>query len=193
VGPAEAGRVTSLVRFDPGTSFPSHGHPDGEEVFVLAGTFSDADGEYPAGTYVLNPDGTRHAPWSAHGCTILVRLRQHPGGAWRRQAVATELVAWQPRKDGQSAERPVAMNPDGCGRTSLIRIEPKGRVPRHGHAFGEEVFVLSGELADEFGSYPAGAWIRNPVGSAHAPWSERGCTFLLSTGLPIADGSGPDK
>jgi len=191
VGPAEAGRVTSVVRFDPGAGFPSHGHPDGEEIFVLAGTFSDADGEYPAGSYVLNPDGSTHAPWSAGGCTILVRLRQHPGGAWRRQAVSTDEVRWQPRKDGRSAERLIATNPDGRGRTSVIRIEPGGRVPRHGHALGEEIFVLSGELADAFGRYPAGTWIRNPVGSARALSAENGCTFLLTTGLPFTDDPNP--
>lgn len=191
VGPAEAGRVTSVVRFDSGAGFPAHGHPDGEEIFVLTGTLSDTEGDYPAGTYVLNPDGSRHAPWSAHGCTILVRLRQHPGSAWRREVFSADMVPWQTRRDGQSAERPIAAHPDGRGRTSVIRIEPGGRVPRHGHAFGEEIFVLSGELADEFGRYYAGIWIRSPVGSAHAPWSEHGCTFLLSIGLLATDAPSP--
>ena len=193
VGPAETGRVTSLVRFDPGAGFPAHGHPDGEEIFVLTGVFSDADGDYPAGTYVLNPDGSRHAPRSAEGCTILVRLRQHPGDAWRRQAVLTDKVPWPASKDGRSAERPIAMNPGGRGRTSLIRIEPGGGVARPGHGLAEEIFVLSGELADEFGRFSAGTWIRNPVGSAHALRSEHGCAFLLSTGLPVTDGSSATK
>ena len=57
VGEAEAGRVTSVVRFDPGARFPDHDHPGGEEMFVLDGVFSDETGNYPAGSYLLNPEG----------------------------------------------------------------------------------------------------------------------------------------
>ena len=31
----ESGRVTSVVRYDPKSSFPEHGHPLGEEILVL--------------------------------------------------------------------------------------------------------------------------------------------------------------
>ena len=41
VGGAETGQVTSIVRYDPDSSFPSHDHPDGEEILVLDGVFSD--------------------------------------------------------------------------------------------------------------------------------------------------------
>jgi len=47
------------------------------------------------------------------------------------------------------------------------------------HPKGEEVFVLSGEFADEHGRYPAGTYFRNPPGSAHSPFSEKGCTLLV--------------
>jgi anti-sigma factor ChrR (cupin superfamily) len=191
VGAAESGRVTSLVRFEPGSRFPMHPHPKGEEIYVLSGTFSDDDGNYPAGTYLLNPDGSSHAPWSAGGCTLFVRLRQHPGPAVRRSVVDAESIAWHVRRGGGSAEKPLVRRQDGQGRTSLIRIDPAGRVARHGHPFGEEAFVLEGELVDEHGRYPAGTWIRNPVGSAHAPRSDGGCFFLLSTGLPDADHDRP--
>ena len=48
-GPAEAGKVTSLVRYDAGARFPEHGHPGGEEVLVLEGIFSDQHGHYGKG------------------------------------------------------------------------------------------------------------------------------------------------
>ena len=32
VGSAEAGQVTSLVRYDPAASFPEHDHPNGEDA-----------------------------------------------------------------------------------------------------------------------------------------------------------------
>ena len=37
----ESGHVTSVVKYQPGSSFPAHSHPRGEEIFVLEGIFSD--------------------------------------------------------------------------------------------------------------------------------------------------------
>ena len=50
VGEVESGQVTSIVRYLPGSSFPEHGHPEGEEIFVLEGTFSDHVGDANEGT-----------------------------------------------------------------------------------------------------------------------------------------------
>jgi len=41
----ESGHVTSFVRFDAGASFPLHDHPQGEEIYVMQGTFSDENGD----------------------------------------------------------------------------------------------------------------------------------------------------
>src|SRR3546814_2278419 len=43
----EFSRVTSIVRYDPSSSFRAHGHPQGEEILVLDGVFSDEHGDYP--------------------------------------------------------------------------------------------------------------------------------------------------
>ena len=53
-GPSETGRVTSVVRYDPDSEFHEHPHPDGEEIFVLEGVFSDEHGDYPAGSFLLD-------------------------------------------------------------------------------------------------------------------------------------------
>ena len=53
----EFSRVTSVVRYDPKSAFHAHGHPQGEEILVLEGVFSDEHGDYPAGTFLLNPSG----------------------------------------------------------------------------------------------------------------------------------------
>jgi len=47
---AEQGHATSIVRYDPGASFPEHNHPGGEEILVLEGTFSDQTGDYCKGS-----------------------------------------------------------------------------------------------------------------------------------------------
>src|SRR6516164_811579 len=73
---SEVARATSLVRYAAASSFPAHEHALGEEFLVLNGVFSDEHGDYPAGTYIRNPPLSRHAPRTAPGCTILVKLRQ---------------------------------------------------------------------------------------------------------------------
>ncbi|MGE0826740.1 MAG: cupin domain-containing protein [Candidatus Binatia bacterium] len=70
----EKGVVTSIVRYAPGASFPAHSHPGGEEILVLEGTFADEYGQYPAGTYLRNPPGSHHHPYSPDGCVIFVKL-----------------------------------------------------------------------------------------------------------------------
>ena len=72
----EYSRVTSVVRYDPESSFHAHGHPQGEEILVLEGVFSDEHGDYSAGSYLLNPKGFRHAPFSKAGCVLFVKLDQ---------------------------------------------------------------------------------------------------------------------
>jgi hypothetical protein len=39
--------------------------------------------------------------------------------------------------------------------------------------------VLDGVFADEHGLYPAGTYVRNPPGSAHAPRSSSGCIIFV--------------
>ena len=63
----------ALVKWAPGTTFVAHTHPGGEEIYVLSGVFSDEHGSYPAGTWLRNPSGSRHTPFSEEGCVIYVK------------------------------------------------------------------------------------------------------------------------
>jgi anti-sigma factor ChrR (cupin superfamily) len=65
---------TALVKWAPGTRFAPHSHPDGEEIFVIDGVFQDEYGDYPTGTWLRNPPGSRHHPFSETGCLILVKV-----------------------------------------------------------------------------------------------------------------------
>ncbi len=71
----EQARATSIVRYAAGAGFDAHTHPQGEEILVLEGTFADEFGTYPAGTYLKNPPGSGHRPFSETGCTLFVKLR----------------------------------------------------------------------------------------------------------------------
>lgn len=63
--------------------------------------------------------------------------------------------------------------------TSLVRFAPGSFFPFHAHGGGEEVFVLDGVFEDEHGSYPAGTYLRDPVGTAHKPFAKDGCTLFV--------------
>jgi len=180
-GPTESGRVTSIVRYDPGSRFPTHEHPDGEEILVLEGTFADEHGSYPAGTYLLNPDGFRHAPRSDQGCVLFVKLRQYPGDGRGHRVVDSACAEWQ---HGGAGREVLPLYDDAAHPESmrLVRLAPGTRLAAHDHPGGEEVYVIDGTLDDENGSYPQGTWMRFPDGSRHQPFSDKGCTIYVKVG-----------
>ena len=55
--------------------------------------------------------------------------------------------------------------------TSLVKYAPKSYFSPHTHGGGEEIFVIEGVFSDEHGDYPAGTYIRNPIGTTHKPHS----------------------
>lgn len=64
----------ALVKWAPHTEFVSHQHTQGEEIFVLEGTFHDEYGSYPTGTWIRSPHLSRHHPFTKQdGATILVK------------------------------------------------------------------------------------------------------------------------
>ena len=63
--------------------------------------------------------------------------------------------------------------------TSIVRYAPQSRFDRHVHGGGEEYLVLDGVFSDELGDYPKGTYVRNPWRSAHAPFTDGGCTIFV--------------
>jgi anti-sigma factor ChrR (cupin superfamily) len=185
----EVARATSIVRYAPGSHFEPHGHPGGEEILVLEGTFSDEHGDYPAGSYLRNPVGSSHAPFSEAGCTILVKLYQMHPGDQQRLVIDANSGVWVPGLVNGLEVMP--LHGYGSEHVALVRWAPGTVFQPHSHPSGEEIYVLSGVFQDEHGTYPAGSWLRNPPGSVHRPWSEPGCTIWVKTGhLPCC--LGPD-
>jgi anti-sigma factor ChrR (cupin superfamily) len=62
-----------LERWAEGTRRPAHAHQGGEEILVLDGSFEDEEGVYPAGTWIRNPPGSRHAAVTYGGCVLYVK------------------------------------------------------------------------------------------------------------------------
>jgi anti-sigma factor ChrR (cupin superfamily) len=176
----EVARATSLVRYAPGSRFSEHVHGGGEEFLVLEGVFSDERGDYPAGTYVRNPPGSAHRPFSRQGCTLFVKLRQFAPSDLQRVVIDTTGATWS-AQSGAGLSR-LVLHRHRTEKVELVRFAPGARVAEDPHPGGEEVFVLEGVLSDEFGDYPAGTWIRQPAGSAHAPFSREGCVIYVKEG-----------
>jgi anti-sigma factor ChrR (cupin superfamily) len=182
VGPAESGQVTSVVRYEPSSTFHGHDHPDGEEILVLEGVFSDEHGDWPAGTFLLNPEGFRHSPFSREGCVLFVKLRQFPGRTRRHVATRTDALPWQPTARAGVTTRPVYSQPGFADTMRLERWAPGVELGRVEYANGAELFVLEGSFADEGGTFAQGAWLRLPAGAAHSPASAGGCVVYIKEG-----------
>lgn len=176
----EVARATSLVRYAPHSAFAAHSHGGGEEFFVLEGVFSDEQGDYPASTYVRNPVGSRHTPFSTTGCTIFVKLWQMLSDDQTRVAIDTNQATW--RLGLVPGLTVLPLHSYGSENVALVRWAPGTYFQTHRHMGGEEIFVLEGVFADEQGQYPQGTWLRNPSGSRHTPFSETGCLIYVKTG-----------
>lgn len=177
---AEVGQVTSVVRYDPGSFFPPHPHPGGEEILVLSGTFEDEHGRYPAGSYFRNPPGSSHSPGSSEGCELLVKLNMFQPGDRQAVNIDTAKTEWLPGLVEGLSVMPLHSYRDE--HTALVRWQPGTRFNSHRHFGGEEIYVLEGVFEDEFGRYAQGSWLRSPHNSQHQPFSEQGCVIWVKTG-----------
>jgi anti-sigma factor ChrR (cupin superfamily) len=64
--------------------------------------------------------------------------------------------------------------------TTIVRFAPDSAFDAHTHGGGEEYLVLDGVFSDEAGDYPAGTYVRNPIGTAHRPHiGPEGATILV--------------
>ena len=172
--------ATSIVKFEKGSSFPSHTHPNGEEFYVLDGTFSDENGHYPKGTYVRNPHGTCHNPYSKEGCKIFVKLRQF------QKDDNTRIV--------KNVSQPWNMYNDEVDYINLhefkneivyvVKFKPNSKINLpFKNVGGEEILILSGSVSENTHIYEAITWIRDPkrcFSQAHA--GSNGVSLFVKSG-----------
>jgi len=198
----EVARVTSLVRYAPGSRFAAHTHSGGEEFLVLDGTFSDDYGDFPVGTYARNPVGSRHSPHSEDGTTILVKL-------WWMHAEDQDFVRidttreelWQATESPGVQAMPLHAFKDET--TALYRLAPGAELAARNLPGGEEIFVLAGSLGgpldgtpdgtldDMEGEYGPGSWRRTPAGRAAALASTAGARLFVKRGHLWSPPPGP--
>ena len=173
-------RLTTLVRFAPGSRFGEHGHDGGEEFIVLEGTFSDHTGDFHAGSYVRNPVGFVHAPFTASGCTILVKLRQHRPDDRERVIVDSTRAPWAGPDGRGHAWLPLHRH--GSERVELCELSPGATPLELTDAGGIEILLMAGEACIDGAEVRAPHWLRLPPGAGCAVATQRGCRFYVKRG-----------
>jgi len=94
--------------------------------------------------------------------------------------IDTNVMPWEPSPMAGVSRRKLDRIGDEVARaTSLVRYDPKSYFSPHTHGGGEEFFVLEGIFSDQHGDYPAGTYVRNPIGTSHKPHSEDGCVIFV--------------
>lgn len=176
---AESGHVTSIVQYLPGASFKAHSHPLGEEIYVIDGIFSDENGDYPAGSYLRNPPGSFHSPFSKDGCILFVKLNQFNPHDLTSVNINTNENSW---RLGHGNLKVLPLHNFETTNTALVKWPDGEKFLPHKHFGGEEILVLKGTFKDEHGEYPKGTWIRSPHLSEHNPFVDEETVILVKTG-----------
>lgn len=159
----ETARATSIVRYAAGSHFARHVHPGGEEFLVLEGTFEDERGAYPAGSYVRNPPGSAHAPGSASGCTIFVRLWQFRATDGQHIVRRPGEAAVAPARPGVATSRRLFAD---AAEQVMLEDWQANRTVRLDNGHGLELLVLAGGFDDGHAQLARWSWLRLPAGAA---------------------------
>ena len=98
----------------------------------------------------------------------------------QRAAVDSESLDWVPSPMPGVERRMLERDGEEVARvTSIVRYAPKSYFSEHSHSGGEEYLVLEGTFSDNYGDFPAGTYVRNPVSSHHTPHSEKGAVIWV--------------
>ncbi len=187
----EVARVTSLVRYAPASHFSRHTHSGGEEYMVLEGTFSDDYGDFPAGSYVRNPVGSKHTPRSDDGCVIFVKLWwMHPDDQDFVRVDTTRDDLW--RSTDLPGVEVMELHSFEQESAAMYRLAAGATLPARDLPGGEEVFVVEGSCRDETGDYARGSWVRSPIGKAPALHTDGGCQVFVKRGHLLDPPPGPN-
>lgn len=159
----EVAQATSIVRYAPESRFNAHTHTGGEEFLVLEGVFQDEHGDYPAGSYVRNPPGTRHTPGSTVGTVLFVKLWQFDPQDRSPVCVPADGLA-----SGADAGRPgVRLLPLFRDANEDVRVEQwqAGSRIELDLPNGGEFLLLGGGFIENGESFARRSWLRLPCGS----------------------------
>lgn len=183
----EIALASSIVRYAARSRFLPHAHPLGEEFMVLEGTFSDEDGDYPAGTYVRNPPGSAHSPFSRDGCVIFVKLRQMQADERETVRIHPHEYQWVSTAEGR---RRASLYANRRISIALEKLDPGSAACPGATDGGLEILVLSGRIAlpDRHASLGPWSWLRTRAALAGVRAGAEGALLWVKRGhLKVAE------
>ena len=179
----ELGHLTAMLRYSDQAVYTRKERSKGEELLVLAGTFSAGSGDYPTGTYYRNPRSTMQMPFSQRGCIVFAKLNQIRSNDEKRVVKDVYTGKWVDSENGVKMQ---LLSHHENEQTLMVKW-PKGYFHvGESNIQGAEVFVISGELIDDLGRYSAGTWLRaSGVPFFNARTDKETVAFLKYGHLPI--------
>jgi anti-sigma factor ChrR (cupin superfamily) len=184
------GRFTALVRMERGIRYPPHRHTDTEELYLLEGDLAVEGQVLRAGDYCAAISGTIHGrTYSQDGCMFILsasepeQLPENSDAAGTQEglvAIRGSEGAWRDGPTEGVAMKPIFSDPARRAYTSLVRMRPGARLPRHRHLITERVYMIEGDGHVGDHVLGPGDYYQMPAGSVHeVSYTEGGCTFLL--------------
>jgi hypothetical protein len=174
----EVARATTIVRYAPNSQFSPHTHGGGEEFLVLSGVFQDEYGDYPVGTYVRNPPTSHHAPGSASGCIILVKLWQFDPDDRTQVTLNTTQQQYIPDLIQPGVSR-LPLFSNGQEMVQMERWEANTSIDLLAPS-GLEIFVIQGDFREGDEVFRPSSWLRLPPDShLSAQSGAEGCQVWL--------------
>lgn len=180
----ETNRATSIVKYTAGSSFSAHRHDQGEEILVLKGTFSDETGDYKAGTYLRNPPGSTHTPFSQDGCIIFVKLYQMSQADKNKVSIN---ISQTPQSIGNHKGHTVSeiykySDITNTEKVMIEKLEANTSLKIPDNYGGYELLLLEGNLTIDGQMLSPLSWVRIPINSSALLSSAGGCSFWSKQG-----------
>jgi len=100
----------------------------------------------------------------------------------KRAVMEVNKLQWIQSLSGGVWRKPLERDNNGevARATSVVKYDKGSNFPWHTHGGGEEFIVLEGTFSDkENGDATAGYYVRNPIDSAHTPYSVDGCVIFV--------------
>src|SRR5262245_8032972 len=91
--------------------------------------------------------------------------------------IAISDIPWEERQPGLRTKA-LWEDPGTRRRAVMTRVEPGADLRRHRHVGDELIFVIEGELSDQFGTVTAGNMGYRPDGCVHSVSTKHGATVL---------------
>jgi len=134
----EKGRVTALLKLEPGASLPTESLTTRTVIFVLEGSCSDGIDTYGRRTFVRNPAGTEITLSSTEGCELYIKRRNPFRDNDERFVIDTKTVEWTAFPHRGDDVVHFYRDHHGIDTSRFGDVHPKGNIRSHQHAQGAD-------------------------------------------------------